>query len=60
MREAPVTRTEWSPPCVAVAHPGWHGQYAFNNQAGMIKCGPWWVHKYFPKFNWIKTARIKH
>jgi peptidyl-prolyl cis-trans isomerase A (cyclophilin A) len=35
-----------------------YGEYPSNNQAGMIKYGGWWVHKYFPKLDWIKTARI--
>ena len=35
-----------------------YGEYASNNQAGMIRYGGWWVHKYFPKLDWIKTARL--
>lgn len=38
--------------------PGWHGQYAYNNQGAMAKYGGKWVHRYFPKLDWIKTARI--
>ena len=37
-----------------------YGEYAQSNQAGMIKYGAWWVHKYFPKLDWITTARIVH
>ena len=37
-----------------------YGEYPSNNQAGMIKYGAWWVHRYFPKLDWIKTARIVH
>jgi len=35
-----------------------YGEYASNNQAGMIRYGASWVKKYFPKLDWIKTARI--
>ena len=35
-----------------------YGERAQSNQAGMIKYGAWWVHQYFPKLDWIKTARI--
>ena len=34
------------------------GYYAYNYQPDLIKYGAWWVHKYFPKLDWIKTARI--
>ena len=30
------------------------------NQAAMTKYGAWWVKKYYPKLDWIKTARIAH
>ena len=38
--------------------PGKHGYYAYNYQADMIKYGAPWVHKWFPKLDWIKTARL--
>lgn len=34
------------------------GGKANANQAGMTKYGAWWVHKYFPKLDWIKTATL--
>jgi peptidyl-prolyl cis-trans isomerase A (cyclophilin A) len=39
---------------------GGYRDYPANapNQAFMTKYGAWWVHKYFPKLDWIKTARI--
>ena len=37
-----------------------YGERAQTNQLGMIKYGAWWVKKYFPKLDWIKTARIVH
>ena len=38
--------------------PGKGGFYAQYNQPAMIKYGEWWVRKYFPKLDWIKTARL--
>jgi len=38
--------------------PGKGGYYAYNNQDGMTKYGAAWVHQYFPKLDWIKTARL--
>lgn len=38
--------------------PGARGAYAYNNQTQMTAYGAWWVHKYFPKLDWIKTARL--
>ena len=40
--------------------PGWHGQYPYNNQAAMIKNGGSWFRQFFPKYDWINTARIVH
>jgi len=38
--------------------PGLHGYYAYNNQPQMIKYGAKWDRKWFPKLDWIKTARL--
>jgi peptidyl-prolyl cis-trans isomerase A (cyclophilin A) len=35
-----------------------YGEGPQSNQAGMIRYGAWWVKKYYPKLDWIKTARI--
>jgi peptidyl-prolyl cis-trans isomerase A (cyclophilin A) len=37
-----------------------YGDYPANapNQASMTKRGASWVHKWFPKLDWIKTARL--
>ena len=37
-----------------------YGEYPANaaNQKSMTNYGAWWVKKYFPKLDWITTARI--
>jgi peptidyl-prolyl cis-trans isomerase A (cyclophilin A) len=40
--------------------PNKKGYYAYNFQADMTKYGGTWVHTWFPRLDWIKTARIVH
>jgi peptidyl-prolyl cis-trans isomerase A (cyclophilin A) len=35
-----------------------YGEGPSNNQTGMTKYGASWVHKYYPKLDWIKYALI--
>lgn len=35
-----------------------YGEGPSYNQSSLVKYGAWWVKKYYPKLDWIKTARI--